>query len=95
MNIKKNHSHSHEDRNALKIRIRKIVGQLKAVESMLEDDTDCPDILNQVVSARKALKSFAEKLIHEHTLHCIEGAKREEGHLELKKLLTVLERYVE
>lgn len=93
MTVKK--LHSHEDRNALKIRIRKIAGQLKAVESMLEDGTDCPDILNQVVSARRALKSFAEKLIHEHTLHCIEGAKKKEGHLELQKLLTVLERYVE
>ncbi len=77
------------------MRIRKIAGQLKAIESMLDENRDCPDILNQVVSARKALKSFAEKLIHEHTIHCIEGAQREKGHDELKKLLTVLERYVE
>lgn len=95
MSVEKNRPHSHEDRHALKVRIRKIAGQLKAIESMLDDDTDCPDVLNQVVSARKALKSFAEKLIHEHTIHCIEGAQREKGHHELKKLLTVLERYVE
>lgn len=77
------------------MRIRKIAGQLKGIESMLDEDRECPDILNQVVSARKALKSFAEKLIHEHTIHCIEGAQKEKGHAELKKLLVVLERYIE
>jgi DNA-binding FrmR family transcriptional regulator len=87
--------HTHEDRQALKNRIRKISGQLKAVETMLDENRECPDILNQVISARKALKSFAEKLIHEHTVHCIEDAQREKGHDELKKLLTVLQRYVE
>lgn len=87
--------HHHEDRHALKIRIRKIAGQLKAIEAMLDDDRECPDILNQVVSARKGLKSFAERLIHEHSVHCIEDAKREKGQEELQKLLTVLQRYVE
>ena len=62
---------------------------------MLDEDRECTDILNQVVSARKALKSFAEKLILEHSVHCIEGAQKYKGHDELKKLLTVLERYVE
>lgn len=84
-----------ENRHALKMRIRKIAGQLKAIESMLDDDSDCPDILNQVISARKALKSFAEKMIHEHTVHCIEAAQRDKGHIELKKLLSVLERYID
>lgn len=95
MSQKKSRPHVHEDKQALKVRIRKIAGQLKAIEAMLDDDQECPDILNQVVSARKGLKSFAEKLIHEHSIHCIEDAKREKGHEELKKLLTVLERYVE
>ncbi len=89
------HKHHHEDRKALKVRIRKIIGQLKAVETMLDENADCPDILNQVISSRKALKSFAEKIIHEHTVHCIEEAQQEKGKTELSKLLTVLERYVE
>ena len=91
----KTHVHSDEEKHALKIRVRKIAGQLKAIEKMLDDDRDCPEILTQVVSARKALKSFAEKLIHEHLYHCIDGAQQDQGKKKLRELLDVLERYVE
>ena len=54
------------------------------------------DILTQIVSARKALKSFAEVVIHQHTHECIaEASDPKEGHKKLRELLTVLERYVE
>lgn len=88
-------AHDHEDRSALKVRIRKIVGQLKAIEGMIDEERECPDILNQVVSARKGLKSFAEKLMHEHMVHCIEEARGDKANEEMQKLLVVLERYVE
>lgn len=92
----KNHAHSHEDRHALKIRVRKIAGQLRAIEEMIDEDRDCTEILTQVVSARRAMKSFAEKLINEHLHHCIDGAqKQEDGKRKLKDLLQVLERYIE
>jgi DNA-binding FrmR family transcriptional regulator len=91
----KEHVHSAEEKHALKVRVRKIAGQLKAIETMLDDDRDCPEILNQVVSARKGLKSFAEKLIHEHLHHCIDGAQQDQGKKKLRELLDVLERYVE
>ena len=87
--------HVHEDRKALVLRIRKITGQLNAIERMLDEDRECPDILTQVVSARKGLKSFAEKLINEHTHHCIQNAGKGRGQAELEKLLEVLARYVE
>ena len=88
--------HPEEERRASVIRVRKIVGQLKAVERMIEEDRDCVEILLQVVSARRGLKSLAEKLIHSHTLHCIEEARTPaEGRRKLRELLTVLERYVE
>lgn len=91
----KGHIHSDEEKHALKIRVRKVAGQLKAIETMLDDDRDCPEILMQLVSARKGLKSFAEKLIHEHLYHCIDGAQQEQGKKKLRELLEVLERYVE
>ena len=72
----KGHVHSAEEKHALKVRVRKIAGQLKAIETMLDDDRDCPEILTQVVSARKALKSFAEKLIHEISIIALMGRSR-------------------
>ena len=88
--------HPEEERRALVIRVRKIVGQLNAVERMIDEDRDCAEVLLQIVSARRGLKSLAEKLIHSHTVHCIEEARPPaEGRRKLRELLTVLERYVE
>jgi DNA-binding FrmR family transcriptional regulator len=60
------HVHGLAEKRSLEIRLRKAVGQLKSVEQMVQDNRDCVDILNQVVSARRALKSFAEIIIHQH-----------------------------
>jgi len=93
---KHTHVHPPDEKRALQIRLRKIAGQIAAIERMIEEDLDCPDVLTQVVSARKALKSFAEVIIHQHTHECIEGAADpKEAQRKLRELLTVLERYVE
>ena len=93
---KDRHQHPEEERRASILRVRKVAGQLNAVERMLDEDRDCAEILTQIVSARRGLKSLAEKLIHSHAHHCIEGAQSPaEGRRKLRELLTVLERYVE
>ena len=85
-----------KDRVALILRARKIGGQLKAIERMLAEDADCAEVLMQLVSARKGIKSLAERLIHSHLSHCIEGARsKSDGKQKLHALLMVLERYVE
>jgi DNA-binding FrmR family transcriptional regulator len=90
------HEHSPAEKRALLLRLRKISGQLAAIGRMIEADQDCPEVLMQVVSARKALKSFAQVVIHQHTRQCIEGASDpKESRRKLHELLTVLERYVE
>jgi DNA-binding FrmR family transcriptional regulator len=90
------HRHDPAERRALQIRLRKVAGQVRAVERMVEEDVDCAEVLAQVVSARKALKSFAEVLIAHHTHSCIAGASDPaEGQRRLQELMTVLRRYVE
>jgi DNA-binding FrmR family transcriptional regulator len=90
------HVHSPAEKRALELRMRKIVGQLKSVEEMVREDRDCVEILNQIVSARRALKSFAELVIHQHAHECIGRAvEPREAQRRLRELLVVLERYVE
>jgi DNA-binding FrmR family transcriptional regulator len=92
----KPHSHPPGERGAHKLRVRRIAGQLNAIERMLDEDRDCSEILMQLVSARKALKSLAEALIHSHMQHCIEHARTPaEGREQLQELLAVLKRYAE
>ncbi len=89
------HVHHPEEQRALVVRLRKIRGQLQAIEKMVEADTDCAEVLMQVVSVRRAMKSFADKLIHSHMHDCIEHAETQaESRKNLRAFLTVLERYV-
>lgn len=93
---KHTHVHPPAEKRALQIRLRKIAGQIAAIERMVDEDRDCTDVLTQVVSVRKAIKSFAEVVIHQHTKDCIEHATDpKESQKMLRELLTVLERYVE
>ena len=83
------------EKRALVVRLRRIKGQLEAIEKMVEADTDCSDILMQVVSSRRALKSFSEELLESHLHACIEHAATEPASREnVRSLMTVLERYV-
>ena len=90
------HAHPEDETAAMRLRVRKIVGQLHGVERMLEADRDCAEVLTQIISARRALKSLSEKLIHSHFHHCIEEATDQaQAKRNLRKMVVVLERYVE
>jgi DNA-binding FrmR family transcriptional regulator len=96
VSIKADHHHPEDETKALKTRIRKIVGQLNGVERMIEVERDCAEILTQLVSARKALKSLSEKIIRSHLHYCIDSPQRpEEARRKMRELLDVLQRYVD
>lgn len=89
------HVHPDSEKQALVARLHKISGQLQAIERMVLADEDCPEVLMQVISARRALKSFGDEIIHAHIHECFDhAASPEEGRKKLRSFLTVLERYV-
>ena len=63
---------------------------------MIQSDYECAEVLNQLVSARCAIKSLAEKIIHEHLEHCLTApASSEQGKRQLREVAQMLKRYVE
>jgi len=93
MKIKRLHPRS--KKTALIIRLRKIKGQIKGIGKMVGSSSDCSDVLMQVVSARRALKSFSEEIIEGHLYACLESSiNQSERRRHLRALLSVLERYV-
>ena len=62
----------HKDRH-LK-RLRRIEGQIRGLQRMVEQDVYCIDVLTQVSAATKALQSFALQLLEEHLRHCVAAA---------------------
>ncbi|MEY9850098.1 DNA-binding FrmR family transcriptional regulator [Streptacidiphilus sp. BW17] len=60
-------------------RLRRIEGQIRGLQRMVENDTYCIDILTQVSASTKALQSFALSLLEEHLRHCVADAMEKGG----------------
>jgi len=60
-------------------RLRRIEGQIRGLQRMVEDDKYCIDILTQVAAATRALQSVALGLLEEHLSHCVVQAVAEGG----------------
>jgi CsoR family transcriptional regulator, copper-sensing transcriptional repressor len=66
-----------KDRN-LK-RLRRIEGQVRGLQKMVEEDRYCPDILTQVSSVQQALRAVGRELMRNHLKHCATQAIRSGG----------------
>ncbi|MBW1599319.1 metal-sensitive transcriptional regulator [Streptomyces sp. JJ38] len=60
-------------------RLRRVEGQIRGLQRMVEEDVYCIDVLTQVSASTKALQSFALQLLEEHLRHCVAAAADEGG----------------
>jgi CsoR family transcriptional regulator, copper-sensing transcriptional repressor len=60
-------------------RLRRVEGQVRGLQKMVEDDRYCIDILTQVSAAEKALQAVALGLLEDHLGHCVAQAVAEGG----------------
>jgi DNA-binding FrmR family transcriptional regulator len=67
-------------------RLRRIEGQVRGLQKMVEDDKYCIDILTQVSAATKALQSVALGLLDDHLAHCVTEAAAEGGDVAAAKV---------
>ncbi|MEU4395021.1 metal-sensitive transcriptional regulator [Kribbella sp. NPDC023855] len=72
------HGYTSEKSSHLK-RLRRIEGQVRGLQRMVEEDKYCIDILTQVSAATKALQSFSLELLDEHLSHCVVDAAQKGG----------------
>ena len=68
-----------ENKKGVLARLRKIEGQVRGLERMVESDTYCIDVLTQVSATTKALQSTALVLLDDHLTHCVVEAMAEGG----------------
>ncbi len=60
-------------------RLKRVEGQIRGLQRMVEEDKYCIDVLTQVAAATKALQSFSLSLLEEHLATCVVDAAREGG----------------
>jgi DNA-binding FrmR family transcriptional regulator len=68
-----------DDKQAHLKRLRRIEGQVRGLQRMVEEDQYCIDVLTQVSAATKALEAFALSMLDEHLRHCLTHAVQEGG----------------
>ena len=63
-----------EDKDVVTRRLRRIEGQIRGLQRMVEDDAYCIDVLTQISAATRALESVALELLGDHLRHCMAEA---------------------
>ena len=85
------------DKRRLVNRLRRIEGQVRGLEKMVEEDRYCIDVLPQVGAVITALESVGLKVLEDHTRHCVAGAiasgDEAEAHAKVEELIAAVERF--
>jgi DNA-binding FrmR family transcriptional regulator len=63
------------NKDQLRTRLRRIEGQVRGVQGMIEDDRCCIDVLTQISAIQAALDKVALGLLDEHARQCVMGAE--------------------
>lgn len=73
-------------------RLRRIEGQVRGVEGMVEDERYCIDVLTQISSIQAALDKVALGLLDDHARHCVIGAAEENQAEKTEELMAAVGR---
>jgi DNA-binding FrmR family transcriptional regulator len=75
-------------------RLRRIEGQIRGLQKMVEDDRYCADIITQVASVQEALRGVARNLMRNHLHHCaakaLRSSKKEDAEAMYDELLEMI-----
>jgi DNA-binding FrmR family transcriptional regulator len=77
--------------------LRRIEGQVRGLQRMIETDTWCPNVVIQVAAATRALQEVAVGLLNDHLGHCVLSTalrSHEEGVAELDEIASVIRQVV-
>jgi len=75
-------------------RLKRIEGQVRGVERMVEDDRYCIDVLTQISAIQAALDKVALGLLDDHARHCVMGAPGEERADKTDELMAAVARHM-
>ncbi len=81
-----------DEQKVLMTRLKKIEGQIRGIEKMVETDAYCPDILIQVSAATSALNSFNKVLLQCHIRSCVADDIRAGSDEAIDELCNVLQK---
>jgi DNA-binding FrmR family transcriptional regulator len=81
-----------EHKDAVLRRLRRIEGQVRGVERMVEEDRYCIDVVTQVTAIQAALDKVALELLTDHAAHCVIGAAEADRPERTEELMATVKR---
>jgi DNA-binding FrmR family transcriptional regulator len=83
------------DKAAVLARLRRIEGQIRGIQRMVEDERYCIDVLTQANAVRAAVEQVSLMLLNDHVSHCVTAAIRggDDG-AKVHELTAAIERFV-
>jgi DNA-binding FrmR family transcriptional regulator len=88
------HPRDEKEKAQLLSRLKRIEGQVRGIQKMIEEDRYCVDILVQVSAINAALKKVGLHLLERHTQHCVRDAiETGSGEEAIEELMKVFEQF--
>ena len=82
------------DAENLHRRLKKIVGQINAIDRMIDEDVPCEEILSQINAAKSALHKAGQVILEGHIKHCVlEGIQNGDAEETLNRITKTIERF--
>ena len=83
------------DRELLQNRLKRIEGQVRGVQRMVDEEVYCIDVLTQIASVVAALEKVGAILLEDHIEHCVrESIEKGEGGAKIEELTAAVERFL-
>lgn len=83
-----------EEKNKMINRLKRIEGQVRGIEKMIDEDRYCIDILVQISAIQSALKNVGYNVTERHMKHCVTDAiEKGEGDESIEELMAVLKQF--
>ena len=82
------------DADNLHRRLKKIIGQVQAIDRMIDQDVPCEDILAQINAAKSALQGCGRLVLEGHIQHCVrDGLEHGDAEQTIEKFTKAVERF--
>ena len=82
------------DAENLHRRLRKIIGQVQAIDRMVDEDVPCEDILSQINAAKSALNGYGKVVLEGHIQHCVrDGIQHGDADKTIESFTKAVERF--
>lgn len=82
------------DKEALLKRLRRVEGQVRGVQKMVDEERYCIDILTQISAIQSAVDAVALGLLNDHVRHCVAGSEGSDREVKLDELMQAVGRLV-